>query len=69
MSCTSQDPLLPEEPRVYCCDKSQQNCYWRVIAGDAKIILDKYGLNPCDVPGTGRISRQDALNYLKTVVF
>jgi hypothetical protein len=66
--CTSQDPALPEEPRVWCFDKNQ-NGYWRVIAPDASIILGKHGLDPCDVPGDARVSRQAALDYLKTVVF
>lgn len=60
--------LQPEEPNVRCYDK-QQNEYVRVIAADAKILLDRYGINPCLIPGTGRISRQDVETYLKTVVY
>jgi hypothetical protein len=66
--CTSQDPAQLEEPRAYCQTKDGRN-YWRVIAADAKIILDKFGIDPCDLPGKDRISRQDALEYVKTVVF
>jgi hypothetical protein len=40
---------------------------WRVIAADAKIMLDRHGINPCLIPGDGKITRGMVEEYLRNL--
>ena len=67
MCCVKSGCSVPrQEPNKYC--SRGQDYEWAYYAPDAEVLMQKYGIDPCDVPGTGRdgiVTRQNVVGYLK----
>lgn len=49
------------------CEGEQRDGFWRYFAPDVWLMLLARGINPCDVPATGRdglVTRQDFQQYI-----
>jgi hypothetical protein len=65
--CKTGKTVPRREPSVRCEDQ-RKGVYWLYIDPDALLLLQKYGIDPCDVPQAGGddvLRPQDVQGYLK----